>query len=78
MYARRLQVQERMTQQIAEEIERILKPKGVAVVVEGAHMCAMMRGVKKDQANMVTQAMLGDFSRDEKLRQDILSLVNRR
>ena len=78
MYARRLQVQERMTQQIADEIERILKPKGVAVVVEGAHMCAMMRGVKKDQANMVTQAMLGEFNRDEKLRQDVLSLVNRR
>jgi GTP cyclohydrolase I len=78
MFARRLQVQERMTQQIAEELERVLLPKGVAVVVEGAHLCAMMRGVKKDQANMVTQTLLGTFNSDSNLRQEILSLVNRR
>jgi GTP cyclohydrolase I len=78
MYARRLQVQERMTQQIAEELERILQPKGVAVIVEGAHMCAMMRGVKKDQANMVTQTWLGAFNTDSNLRQEFISLVNRR
>jgi GTP cyclohydrolase I len=78
MYARRLQVQERMTQQIAEELERILQPKGVAVMVEGAHMCAMMRGVKQDQANMVTQAWMGAFNTDNNLRQEFLSLVNRR
>ena len=78
MYARRLQVQERMTQQIADELERILQPKGVAVMVEGAHMCAMMRGVKKDQANMVTQAWSGNFNTDSNLRQEFLSLVNRR
>jgi GTP cyclohydrolase I len=78
MYARRLQVQERMTQQIAVALERILHPKGIAVMVEGAHMCAMMRGVKKDQANMVTQAWSGAFNTDSALRQEFLSLVNRR
>ena len=78
MYARRLQVQERMTQQIADELERILHPKGVAVMLEGAHMCAMMRGVKKDQASMVTQAWTGKFNTDSSLRQEFLSLVNRR
>ena len=78
MYARRLQVQERMTQQIAEELEHILQPKGMAVVVEGAHLCAMMRGVKKDEANMVTEIMLGDFNNDKDLRQEVLSLINRR
>jgi GTP cyclohydrolase I len=78
MFARRLQVQERMTQQIAEELERILLPKGVAVMVEGVHMCAMMRGVKKDHANMATQTWLGDFKTDSNLRQEFLALVNRR
>jgi len=54
MFARRLQVQERMTEQIATFLEEVLKPQGVAVVIEGAHMCSMMRGVKKQQASMVT------------------------
>jgi GTP cyclohydrolase IA len=70
MFARRLQVQERMTQQIAETLEEILHPRGIAVVVEGAHLCAMMRGVKKSEARMVTSAMLGDFRTDDRLRQD--------
>ena len=78
MFARRLQVQERMTQQIAEQLARILLPKGVAVMVEGVHLCAMMRGVKKDQANMVTQTWLGAFNDDSTLRQEFISLVNRR
>ncbi len=78
MFARRLQVQERLTQQIAETLENLLQPKGVAVIVEGAHMCAMMRGVKKDQANMVTQTLRGVFETDEKLRQDFLASVSRR
>lgn len=65
MFARRLQVQERMTQQIAEALNDIIKPKGVAVVLEGAHMCAMMRGVKKAHASMVTSEVLGDFKEDE-------------
>jgi GTP cyclohydrolase I len=67
MYARRLQVQERMTQQIAEALNDILKPRGVAVLVEGSHMCAMMRGVKKVEASMVTSATLGAFGEDEKI-----------
>jgi len=61
MFARRLQVQERMTQEIAIALNDIIKPRGVAVMVEGAHMCAMMRGVKKENASMVTQTMLGAF-----------------
>ena len=61
VYARRLQVQERMTQQIAESLYDVLQPQGVGVIVEGAHFCAMMRGVKKEQMRMVTSAMLGSF-----------------
>lgn len=78
MFARRLQVQEHLTQEIAEALEGLLKPKGVAVVIEGAHMCAMMRGVKKDQANMATQTMRGVFETDERLRQEFLSSIYRR
>jgi GTP cyclohydrolase I len=64
MYARRLQVQERMTSQIANLLDETLHPRGVAVVLEGSHMCAMMRGVKKSQANMTTQTLLGEFKLD--------------
>ena len=70
MFARRLQVQERLTQQIAETLQDILHPLGIAVMIEGAHMCAMMRGVKKSEARMVTSAMLGAFRTDDRLRQD--------
>jgi GTP cyclohydrolase I len=77
MYARRLQVQERMTEEIAHSLESILKPKGVAVVVEGAHMCAMMRGVKKSETSMVTKAMLGVFRTDEKIRGELMSHLER-
>ena len=73
MYARRLQVQERMTRQIADTIEEILSPQGVAVVVEGNHMCSMMRGVKKQEASMVTSAMLGCFKYSDKTRNEFLS-----
>ncbi|HEX9018764.1 MAG TPA: GTP cyclohydrolase I FolE [Anaerolineaceae bacterium] len=73
MFARRLQVQERMTQQIAETLQEVLHPRGVAVVVEGAHMCAMMRGVRKSEARMVTSAMLGDFRANVSLRQDLFA-----
>ena len=66
MFARRLQVQERMTQEIAELIEEVLSPQGVGVVVEGSHMCSMMRGVKKENARMVTSAMLGNFKENPK------------
>lgn len=73
MFARRLQVQERLTQQIAETLQDILHPRGIAVMVEGAHMCAMMRGVKKSEARMVTSTMLGDFRTDDRLRQDFFA-----
>jgi GTP cyclohydrolase I len=72
MYARRLQVQERMTRQIAELIEEVLTPEGVAVVIEASHMCSMMRGVKKEHARMVTSAMLGCFRESEKTRNEFL------
>ncbi len=76
MFARRLQVQERMTTQIADFLEEVLQPRGVAVVVEGAHLCAMMRGVKKSQASMLTRAMRGVFQEDAKLRAEFLAQLN--
>ena len=77
MFARRLQVQERMTAQIANFLQDVLNPKGVAVVVEGAHMCAMMRGVKKSQTNMTTRSMLGVFKDDPQERAEFLSLISK-
>jgi GTP cyclohydrolase I len=77
MYARRLQVQERMTRQIAEFIDRILNPLGVAVVVEGLHLCATMRGVKKRDARMTTSAMLGAFRNSMATRQEFLENISR-
>jgi GTP cyclohydrolase I len=70
MYARRLQVQERMTRQIANLIEDVLSPRGVAVVIEGSHMCSMMRGVKKEHPKMVTKSMLGQFKEDQETRKE--------
>lgn len=75
MYARRLQVQERMTVQIADFLDEALHPQGVAVVVEGKHMCAVMRGVKKENAKMVTSAMRGGFKRDQRTRSEFLRLI---
>lgn len=75
MFARRLQVQERMTGQIAEIIDEILAPLGVAVVVEGTHMCSTMRGVKKEHARMVTSAMLGQFKEDKDLRDEFMQHI---
>ena len=75
MYARRLQVQERMTAQIASFLKDLLHPKGVAVIVEGAHMCAMMRGVKKSETNMTTRSMLGDFKTDPALRSELMAMI---
>lgn len=77
MFARRLQVQERMTSQIANFINDVLKPNGVAVVVEGAHMCAMMRGVKKSQVSMTTSTMLGAFHENQSLRAEFLAHIAR-
>jgi GTP cyclohydrolase I len=78
MFARRLQVQERMTRQIADFIQEVLHPKGVAVVIEGAHMCSMMRGVKKANATMTTSAMLGSFRESSKTRAEFMGHVARR
>ncbi len=77
MYARRLQVQERMTRQIADLIQEILEPQGVAVVVEGVHMCSMMRGVKKHDARMTTSAMHGAFRTNLATRQEFLDNISR-
>ncbi|HCE17046.1 MAG TPA: GTP cyclohydrolase I FolE [Anaerolinea thermolimosa] len=77
MYARRLQVQERMTAEIAHFLMDTLDARGVAVVVEGSHMCAMMRGVKKPETNMTTSTFLGAFKEDRALRQEFLDQVNR-
>ena len=68
VFARRLQVQERMTVQIANFLKDTLKPKGVAVVVNGYHLCMAMRGVRKSDANMLTSSMLGAFRKDERTR----------
>ncbi len=75
MYARRLQVQERLTEQIAQFLDDLLHPHGVAVVIEAAHMCAMMRGVKKANARMVTSAMRGAFKTNARTRSEFLSLI---
>ena len=77
MFARRLQLQERMTHEIAEFLMERLEPRGVACVVEAAHMCTMMRGVKKEEARMVTSAMLGTFRRDLRTRTEFLNLLGR-
>lgn len=77
MFARRLQVQERMTQQIAEFLDERLHPKGVAVVVQGLHMCAAMRGVKKANARMTTSAMLGQFKTDHLVRAEFFEHIGR-
>ncbi len=77
MYARRLQVQERMTRQIADFIQRTLEPHGVAVVVEAMHLCSMMRGVKKHDARMTTSAMHGSFRANIATRQEFLENISR-
>jgi GTP cyclohydrolase I len=77
LFARRLQVQERMTRQIADFLEAVLHPHGVAVVVEGLHMCSKIRGVKKANARMVTSTMCGSFKKNPKTRQEFMDHISR-
>lgn len=77
VYARRLQIQERLTTQIARVIEDALQPKGVGVVIEALHLCVMMRGVEKQNAHMITSSMRGRFRTDPKTREEFLDLIRR-
>ena len=77
MFARRLQLQERMTQQIAEAVASVISPRGVGVLVEARHFCMMMRGVEKQHSGTVTSNMLGNFRTRKATRDEFLSLVNR-
>jgi GTP cyclohydrolase IA len=78
MYARRLQVQERLTTQIAETINQKIKPRGVAVVIEAQHLCMIMRGVEKQNSVAITSSMLGAFKDDQNTRNEFLNLVQKR
>ena len=75
MFARRLQVQERLTTQIAETLEAVLEPKGVAVVVESIHLCMMMRGVEQQSAFAITSSLRGEFQSDSKTRAEFMDLI---
>ena len=75
MFARRLQVQERLTQQIAETIEEYAKPKGVGVIIQAQHLCMMMRGVEKQNTQVTTSSLLGKFRQDQRSRAEFLNLV---
>lgn len=80
MFARRLQVQERLTKDVANAVMEVLKPQGVAVVMESSHLCMVMRGVEKTGASTITSCVLGCFEQRDKTRNEFLSLVglNRR
>jgi GTP cyclohydrolase I len=75
MFSRRLQVQERLTTNVAETLKQVLEPKGVAVVVEAIHLCMMMRGVEQPNASAVTSSIHGEFERDSKTRAEFMDLI---
>jgi GTP cyclohydrolase IA len=77
-YSRRLQIQERLTTQIAEAIQNTIEPQGVGVVIEARHLCMMMRGVEKQSSSAVTSAMLGCFRNEQETRTEFLSLIRQR
>ncbi len=76
-FAKRLQVQERLTEEIAKEIQDALNPLGVGVVIEAQHLCMMMRGVEKQNSVMITSSVLGLFREDQKTREEFMSIVNK-
>jgi len=78
MFAKRLQVQERLTVQVAEMLEQVLQPKGVAVVVEAIHLCMIMRGVESQNTSAITSSMRGEFERDPKTRSEFMNLIRNR
>jgi GTP cyclohydrolase I len=78
MYARRLQIQERLTKQIADAMQEAIHPAGVAVVIEAKHLCMMMRGVEKQNSVMTTSSMLGLFRKQISTRSEFLNLINRK
>ncbi|MCE8014665.1 GTP cyclohydrolase I FolE [Halomonas sp. MCCC 1A17488] len=78
MYARRMQIQENLTRQIAEAVQRVTGARGVAVVIEARHLCMMMRGVEKQNSSMTSSVMLGAFRENQPTRQEFLTLVNGR
>ncbi|WP_296593610.1 GTP cyclohydrolase I FolE [Roseibium sp.] len=76
VFAKRLQIQETLTSQVADTIQEVLQPRGVAVVVEAAHMCMTTRGIKKPGVSMMTRRLLGEFQTDAELRRDFLSSIS--
>ena len=78
IFARRLQVQERMTEQIANAVQKVLEPQGVAVMVEAEHLCMQMRGVEKKASFMVTSAVRGVFKENQKTREEFLTIVSKK
>ena len=78
LFSRRLQIQERLTTQIAETIQKVIEPQGVGVVIEARHLCMMMRGVEKQHSAAVTSAMFGVFRNEEETRSEFLSLIRQR
>merc|ERR1712098_417579 len=78
MYARRMQIQENLTREIAEAVQQVTQARGVAVVIEARHLCMMMRGVEKQNSSMTSSVMLGGFRSNQSTRQEFLTLINGR